>query len=414
MSTPLADLTSRRAFLKCLAATPFLAAAPFPFADLRQRSIPQSGGGEALIASARDAINVFDFEALARQKLPPAHWGYLATGVDDDATIKANREGFTRYEIRARRLVDVSKVDMSIRLFGATWATPIILAPVGSQRGFHPDGEVAVGRACRSKGHLFVLSTVGTASVEEVTAAAGGPIWFQLYPTNDWNVSRAMVKRAEAAGCPVLVLTVDLQGGSNRETLRRFERRDTRACTPCHPRGGGFAANNRRKPMFDGLDLSGVRSVTLSNMAWDYIQRLKDVTTMKVVVKGIVTREDAALAVARGADGVIVSNHGGRAEESGRSAIECLPEVVDAVAGRVPVLVDSGFRRGTDIFKALALGATAVCIGRPYCWGLASFGQEGVEAVLDILRRELQTVMRQAGTIAIAQIGRSHVIAPAR
>jgi isopentenyl diphosphate isomerase/L-lactate dehydrogenase-like FMN-dependent dehydrogenase len=243
-----------------------------------------------------------------------------------------------------------------------------------------------------------------------VTAAAGGPIWFQLYPTNDWNVSRAMVKRAEAAGCPVLVLTVDLQGGSNRETLRRYEKRDTRTCTPCHPRGGRFAENNRRKPMFDGLDLSRVRSVTLSDMTWDYIQRLKDVTTMKIAVKGIVTREDAELAVGRGADAVIVSNHGGRAEESGRAAIECLPDVVNAVAGRVPVLVDSGFRRGTDIFKALALGATAICIGRPYCWGLASFGQEGVETVLDILRRELQTVMRQAGTIAIGQITRACVV----
>lgn len=409
MSKPLADLAGRRAFLKFLAASPLLAAS-FPLTDLAQRPTQAGAGSSDLVASPKDAINVFDFEALARQKLPPAHWGYLATGVDDDATIKANREGFTRYEIRARRLIDVSKVDMSIRLFGATWAAPIVLAPVGSQRAFHPEGEAAVGRACKSKGHLFVLSTVGTTSVEEVTAAAGGPIWYQLYPTNDWNVSRAMVKRAEAAGCPVLVLTVDLQGGSNRETLRRYEARDTRTCTPCHPRGGTFAENNRRKPMFDGLDLSGVRSVTLSDMKWDYIQRLKDVTTMKVVVKGIVTREDAALAVERGADGIVVSNHGGRAEESGRSAIECLPEVVDAVAGRVPVLVDSGFRRGTDIFKALALGATAVCIGRPYCWGLASFGQEGVEAVLDILRRELQTVMRQAGTIAIGQITRACVL----
>jgi len=218
------------------------------------------------------------------------------------------------------------------------------------------------------------------------------------------------VKRVEAAGCPVLVLTVDLQGGSNRETVRRFERLDTAACTPCHTRDGGFAASVARKPMFDRLDLSNVRSVNAADMTWDYVQRLKSVTAMKVVVKGIVTGEDAAMAVRNGADGLIVSNHGGRAEESVRSAIECLPEVVEAVAGRIPVLVDSGFRRGTDIFKALALGAAAICIGRPYCWGLAAFGQAGVEAVLDVLRRELQIVMRQAGTTTIGQITRAHVI----
>jgi isopentenyl diphosphate isomerase/L-lactate dehydrogenase-like FMN-dependent dehydrogenase len=162
--------------------------------------------------------------------------------------------------------------------------------------------------------------------------------------------------------------------------------------------------------MFDRLDLSNVRSVNAADMTWDYVQRLKSVTAMKVVVKGIVTGEDAAMAVRNGADGLIVSNHGGRAEESVRSAIECLPEVVEAVAGRIPVLVDSGFRRGTDIFKALALGAAAICIGRPYCWGLAAFGQAGVEAVLDVLRRELQIVMRQAGTTTIGQITRAHVI----
>jgi isopentenyl diphosphate isomerase/L-lactate dehydrogenase-like FMN-dependent dehydrogenase len=365
-----------------------------------------------LIASARDALDVFDFEAVAQQKLSPAHWGYLVTGVDGEETLRANEAGFARFVLRVRRLVDVSAVDLSRSLFGTTWALPVALAPIGSHKAFHPEGELAVARAAHAKGTVFVLSTVGTASIEEVTRAMDGPgpVWFQLYPTNDWNVALALSRRAERAGCPVLVLTVDLQGGSNRLTSRRFERRDPRSCTPCHTRGVSFAENYRRRPMFEDLDLSGVRSTTPPDMTWDYITRLKNATSMKLVLKGLVTAEDARMAVERGVDGLIVSNHGGRAEESGRSAIESLPEVLDAVGGKLPVLIDGGFRRGVDVFKALALGATAVFIGRPYIWGLASFGQEGVEAVLDLLRRELQIAMRQAGTTALARITRAHII----
>jgi isopentenyl diphosphate isomerase/L-lactate dehydrogenase-like FMN-dependent dehydrogenase len=369
-----------------------------------------SAAGQDL-RSAADAIDVFDFEAAAERLLPPAHWGYLATGVDGDATLRANRDGFSRFLIRARRVIDVARVDQAVSLFGATWPTPIGLAPIGSQRAFHADGEMAVARAAKSRETLFVLSTTGTASIEEVTAAAGGPgrVWFQLYPTSEWTVGLAMTRRAERAGCPVLVLTVDLQGGGTRATQTRHQRRDTTDCTPCHP-GGGFADRVRRKPMFDGLDLSSVRGYHPAVLDWSFVKRLKDSTSMKLVLKGVVTREDAALAVEHGVDGLIVSNHGGRAEESGRGAIESLPEVVEAVAGRVPVLIDGGFRRGADIFKALALGANAVMIGRPYVWGLACFGQTGVEAVLDILRRELATAMRQAGTTAVSRITSASVM----
>lgn len=364
---------------------------------------------EDLISSPKDAMNVFDFEPVARHKLPPAHFGYIATGVDDDATLRANRGGFTRYQIRARRLVDVTNIDTSVQLFGVNWNTPIILAPAGSQRAFHPDGEVAVARAAQSKGHLQILSTVTTSSVEDVTAARGAPVWFQLYPTTEWNITRAMVKRAEAAGCPVLVLTVDQVGGTNRETLKRFEKQDKRQCSVCHDRSS-LQRSVQRKPMFDGLDLSAVQNLIPLNLTWDYVRHLRDATTMKLVIKGIVTREDAEIAVERGVDGIVVSNHGGRGEESGRSTIESLPEVLEGVAGRIPVLVDGGFRRGTDIFKALALGATSVCIARPYLWGLAAFGQEGVEVVLDILIRELQMVMRHAGTTSVGKITRAHVV----
>jgi isopentenyl diphosphate isomerase/L-lactate dehydrogenase-like FMN-dependent dehydrogenase len=215
-----------------------------------------------------------------------------------------------------------------------------------------------------------------------------------------------MVKRAEAAGCPALLWTVDLLGGSNRETFRRAQPREgVRAplCKNCH--------EGLQKPMYAGLAAqTGGEGGGTTVFTWDDIKRLKDATPMKLFVKGIQTREDAELAIARGVDGIVVSNHGGRAAASGRSTIESLPEVAAGVAGRIPIILDSGVRRGTDIFKALALGATAVGIGRPYVWGLAAFGQEGVEAVLEILRRELQMVMRQTGATSIAKITRASLV----
>jgi isopentenyl diphosphate isomerase/L-lactate dehydrogenase-like FMN-dependent dehydrogenase len=365
---------------------------------------------EDLITSADKALDVFDFERLARERLPPAHFGYLATGVDGDATLHANRTGIANYGLRVRRMIDLSKIDMSVNLFGTTWDSPIVLDPVGSQRAFHADGEVATARAARSRKHLQILSTVSSTSVEDVTAARGAPIWYQLYPTDHWPVTQALVRRAEAVGCPVLVLTVDLQGGSNRLTLARAIPRDSRDCTTCHTTDrtqlSGFITG---KPMFTGLDISAVTSLEPIDMTWDYLKRLREIWPRKLVIKGIVTREDAELAVRHGVDGLIVSNHGGRAEDSGRASIDSLVEVVAGVQGRMPVIVDGGFRRGTDIFKALALGADAVAVGRPYIWGLASFGQEGVEKVLDILRAELLIAMRQAGTRSIAEINSSFV-----
>jgi isopentenyl diphosphate isomerase/L-lactate dehydrogenase-like FMN-dependent dehydrogenase len=366
--------------------------------------------GEDLISTPEQALNVMEFEAIARKKLPPAHFGYLATGVDDDTTLRANHEGFSKYQIRVRRLRDVQKIETSVSLFGKVWDSPIALAPVGSQKAFHPEGEVAVARAARAKAHLQILSTMTSSSVEAVNEAMGAPVWYQLYPTNDWNVARGLTKRAEAAGCPVLVFTVDLQGGTNRETFMKSRRVDSRDCLVCHVGGLTYNPTIRRRPMFQGLDLSRVVTQYPPDMTWEIIKRLRDTTPMKLVIKGIVTREDAQLAVEHGADGVIVSNHGGRGEESNRSTIECLPEVVEGVAGKIPVLVDGGFRRGTDIFKALALGAKAVCIGRPYVWGLAAFGQSGVEAVLGILRRELQLIMRQAGTASVEQITQAYLV----
>ncbi len=365
---------------------------------------------DELITSPEQALDVFDFERLARSKLPPAHFGYLATGVDGDATLRANEAGFSRYGLRVRRLVGVGQVDMGVKLFDRSWPSPIVIDPVGSQRAFHPEGELGTAKAAASRQALQVLSTVSSTSVEDVNAARGEPVWFQLYPTDQWAVTEALVRRAEAAGCPALALTVDLAGGTNRVSLSRAMRHDTRDCNACHTTSRQVSGNIVGKPMFQGLDTSSVTGISPADMDWAFFDRLRSLWKRKLLIKGIVTREDAELAVEHGADGLFCSNHGGRGEDSGLGAIESLPEVVAGARGRVPVIVDGGIRRGSDIFKALALGANAVAIGRPYIWGLASFGQAGVERVIDLLRAELATNMRQAGTASIRAIDRSYVL----
>lgn len=427
---------SRRQFLAFLAASPLLAAAGCDNSTIKRIADAKPGGDGALtlaqqlaqqgsahvapqssvIHSATEALSVFDFEPVAKERIPVAHWGYLATGTDDDGTIRANREGFERWALRPRRLMDVSHIDAGVTLFGAHYPTPIVINPVGSQKAFHAEGEIAVARAARARNHLQVLSTVATTSIEDVIAARGGPVWFQLYHQADWAITRQMVQRAERAGAPAIVFTVDLLGGSNRETMMREARRDTRTCTSCHLGGAPLPGvsgrvddrDNRRKP-----NLVGYPAVApipeVGTPTWEFIDRLKNATQMKVLIKGIVTRDDAALAVARGVDGLFVSNHGGRAENSLRATITSLPEVIQGTAGKIPVICDGGFRRGTDIFKAMALGATSIGIGRPYIWGLGAFGQEGVETVLAILRKEFEVVMKQSGTTNIAAITRKHI-----
>jgi isopentenyl diphosphate isomerase/L-lactate dehydrogenase-like FMN-dependent dehydrogenase len=401
---------SRRRFLQYLAASPLLASggvaayaaeAPSPekYAD---PMIWAPFNPQDLIASPKDAINVFDFEPVARNTVPPAHFGYMASGIDSETTLRANRDAFAKYYLRPRRLIDVSRPDTSVELYGVKWETPIILAPVGGNKFFHETGEIGVTLAAKARNHLTILSTVSSMSVEEVIKAREGPVWFQLYATPSFDIAKALVKRAEAAGCPVLAITVDRLAGRNQETLFRLRRTDTRECSACHV--PGLQGRLSHRPNFDGIDVSGLKAQESSNLTWDTVRRLKDATRMKVLVKGILTAEDAKLCVDNGMDGLIVSNHGGRGEDNGRGALDCLPEVVDAVGSRIPVLVDGGFRRGTDIVKALALGAQAICIGRPYLWGLGAFGQAGVERVLELLRTELQTAMQQCGAPSVKDI----------
>jgi len=402
------QITSRRRFLEFMASSPLLAwggasaVAQTPSAPLKL-SDPMTWAPrdlENLIATPMDAIDVFDFEPVMRKNVPPAHFGYMATGVDDEVTLRANREGFQKFQLRPRRLIDVTNIDTSTEILGAKYASPIFVCPTSSNGAFHPDGDVAVAKAAKVGNHLQVLSSLATTSIEDASAARGAPIWFQLYASPKWEIAEAFVKRAERSGCLAIVVTLDNLGGRKETTYLRMRSRDTRDCSSCHTPGWGYVA---RKPNYSGLDLSAVTSVLATNMTWDFIKRLRDAVRIKIVLKGILAHEDAKLAADNGIDAIIVSNHGGRGEDSGRSTIDALPEIIEA-AGNMPVLVDSGFRRGTDIVKALAMGAKGVGIGRPLLWGLGAFGQPGVERVLEILRTETRIAMRQVGAPSIKDL----------
>ncbi len=405
----------RRDFLRWLAASPVLAslgglAALEPI--LAQEPWPPARRQlEELVERAQDALDVFDLQRVAEATVPPAHYGYIMTGVDGESTYRHNREALERLRLRARRLVDVSRLDTSVTLFGRRWPTPIVVAPCGSQSAFHPDGELGTARAAAALDHLQVLSTVSSTAVEEVNQARGEPVWYQLYLApvgpGSWEGATALIRRSVNAGCPTLVYTVDLQGGSNRLTGERWARLDDRDCASCH-RPGGEASPV--KPMLRGLP-SGAPDPGLGrSTTWETLPRLRDVTDQNFVVKGIMTGEDAELSVQYGVDAIWVSNHGGRSEGAGRATIDALPEIAQAVGGRIPIIIESGFRRGSDIVKGLALGATAVAVGRPYLWGLGAFGQEGVERALSILTRELEITMRAIGAPAVGSLGPETVV----
>jgi 4-hydroxymandelate oxidase len=356
-----------------------------------------------LIKSPKEAINVFDFEPVMRQNVPPAHFGYMASGIDDEVTLRANREGFLKFQLRPRRLVDVSKVDMSTNILGTKYSSPIIIAPTGGHKAYNLDGEEGVAKAAKAGDHLMILSTQTSTAVEDVIKARGAPIWMQLYATNKFEVAAHHIKRAENAGCTGLAVTVDRSGGRNQETLFRLRRTDNRQCNECHDRTS-LAADQGNKPMYEGVDLTGLRNIQSSAMTWDYLKRLRDTTKMKVVIKGLLAWEDAKMAADAGYDAIIVSNHGARSEDSGRGTIDALPEIVEAVNGRMPILIDSGFRRGTDICKALCMGATGVAVGRPYLWALGAFGEQGVDRALELLRIELFGIMQQVGAPSIKHL----------
>ena len=398
-------LRARREFLKFLLASPYVAALGGAGAFLGRTATAQSPSNASdVIATPADALTVLDFEEAARRKVQPGHWAYMASGVDEDGTLRANREAFKHVQLRPRRLHDPAKVDMHVDLFGTVYASPIYLCPTGGERSFHAEGELAVARAAKARNTLQVLSTAASTGIEDVNQALGRPVWYQVYAPNTWEANEALMKRVDAAGSTVIALTVDNITGRNSETYLRTRPKDLTQCNSCHPSGPGSGP----RPMTANLP----RGTTRVAIDWSFVDRLRKQWKGKFIVKGIDTREDARMAVDHGLDAIMVSNHGGRATETLRATLEALPEVVAEVGGRIPVFVDGGFRRGTDVFKALALGAKGVGIGRPFLWGLGAFGQAGVDRVLEILQGELKMAMGNCGTEKVSDITRTFVATP--
>jgi 4-hydroxymandelate oxidase len=418
--TPSKKLSERRAFLTFLAASPVLAYAGFSSRwvdEVLAAPLPQQN--EFVIKSVKEALNVFDFDAAARVKLTPAHYTFITDGSFNNETLRANREGFDKYEVRLRRLIGITTVDQSVKLFGKTWESPIFFSPVGRMSAYYPDGAVVLARAAKATRTLQILSgsavvLIDPTGIENVVAARGEPVWLAGLGS---TLDEKAIRRFESTGCPVLVWTID-DGGANtigakslqRAGVRDLEREADDRCVGCHSNLPKISRISPSTPMDVLGSIGSLQGETSVKLNWDDVKRVRNMTRMKLVLKGIVAGEDAALAVKHGVDGIIVSNHGGHEDASGRGTIECLPEIVSAVGGKIPVLIDSGFRGGADIYKALALGATAVGVGRPHIWGLAAFGQEGVETVIAILRRELQAIMAQTGAATLAQIRRDSLI----
>jgi 4-hydroxymandelate oxidase len=347
-----------------------------------------------------------ELEAAAKDKLSAIAWDYYAGGADDEITLRANVAAYRRLALHYRVLVDVAVRDLATSVLGDAVDLPVLIAPTAFHRLAHPDGELAAVRAAGAAGTVFVLSTLSNTAVEAVVAAATGPVWFQLYVYRDRGATEALIRRVEAAGCKKLVLTVDapLIGRRERDVRNRFTLPEGLRLENLH---AGFdtlpaAAED------SGLS-SYVAQLLDAGLAWDDLAWLREVTTLPIVVKGIVRPDDATRAVAAGAAGIIVSNHGGRQLDGAPATIDVLPAIVDAVGGAIEVLLDGGIRRGTDVIKALALGARGVLIGRPVLWGLATAGEAGVRQALEILRREIDLGMALCGCPTIATITRDLV-----
>ncbi len=342
-----------------------------------------------------DPVNVLEYEALARARMNPSAWDYYAGGSDDEVTLRECRAAFTRIRLRPRVLVDVSRVAVATSVLGTPVSMPILVAPTALHGLAHPqEGECATARGTGTAGTIMTVSTSSSRDLEDIAAAATGPLWFQLYIWT-WPQAESLVQRAEAAGCKAIVLTVDLPKMGNREKDRRNE-----------------------LDLFYGpimrtaYELAEEVVPIVDTLTWDVLDWLRERTSLPIVVKGILTAEDAAIAVERGVAGIIVSNHGGRQLDSAIPSIEALPEVVEAVGGRCEIYLDGGIRRGTDVLKALALGARAVLVGRPILWGLAARGEEGVRHVLALLHDELELSMALAGCPKLDSISRALVKLP--
>ncbi len=357
-----------------------------------------------------EPLNVFELEAIARERLSPEAYDYYAGGAHDEVTLRENRAAYDRVSIAYRVLVDVSRRDLTTSVLGQPVAMPVLVAPTAFHRLATPEGELATARAAGAAGTAMILSTLSTTRIEDVVGAASGPVWFQLYVYRDRGATEGLVRRAEAAGCQALVLTVDapLLGRRERDVRNRFRLPPGLAVANLLPEGYG-----EMPPAAADSGLAAyVASFLDPALTWRDVAWLRSITELPVLVKGIVRPDDALRAAEAGAAGVVVSNHGGRQLDTSPATLDVLPEIVDALAAqghRIEVLMDGGVRRGTDILKALALGARAVLVGRPVLWGLAADGEAGAASVLRLLRDELDLAMALAGAPTIAEITRDLV-----
>jgi isopentenyl diphosphate isomerase/L-lactate dehydrogenase-like FMN-dependent dehydrogenase len=371
---------------------------------VKSEPIPDGPSGQS-VSPAR--VGVEDFEAGARQILSQMVFEYYAGAAGDEWTLRENRRAFERWAFRPRVLVDVAEVDLSSTVLGQPIPFPIGLAPTAFQRLAHPEGEMATARAAASLGALVILSTISTTTIEDM-ASTGVHRWFQLYVMRDHELTAGLVKRAHAAGYGAIVVTVDTPrlGRRHRDERNRFT-------LPT-----GMTMVNLEMPLDADGPAGAEPGSSLAHffagehdhsLTWDDIAWLRALSPLPLVLKGILTAEDARLAVEAGVDGIIVSNHGGRQLDGAPATLDALPEVAEAVGGRIDVLMDGGIRRGSDVLKALALGARAVLIGRPYLWGLAVDGEQGVRSVISMLRDELTLAMQLVGRTKVSDLDRSLV-----
>jgi len=356
-------------------------------------------------------LTVDEYEQLARERMERTAYDYYAGAAGDEQTLADNRRAFDRLKLRPRVLVDVSAIDMRATVVGHAIDLPVMLAPTAFNRLADEHGELAAARAAGAAGTLMIASTLSTCSLEEIAAAATGPLWFQLYVYKDRGMTEELVARAEASAYKALVLTVDtpLLGRRFRDVRNQF----------VLPEGISMqnfalaatqAARWGRHSSFSAY----VHDLFDPTLSWEAVEWLRSRTKLPIILKGIMTAEDAGLAVQAGVNGIVVSNHGGRQLDGAAATIDVLPEITDTIDGRIDVLLDGGIRRGSDVLKALAFGARAVLIGRPYLWALAANGEQGVRDVLALLRDELRLAMALAGRPTIASIDRSliHRVTP--
>lgn len=381
------------------------------------------------VAAHERLVSVHDVHAAARRRLPRMIADFVDGGADDEVTTRNNVADFASVALNARMLVDVSSLDISTTVVGQRLELPVVLSPVGLVGLAHPEGELAAARAAGAAGTVFTISTASTYSIEDIAAVATGPLWFQLYLWRSRSTVESLVERSQAAGCTALVLTVDTPALGNRErdlrngmsipprvTVRNAldvarHPRWVRGLVQGPPMGfGNLARESASRDVVSHSEF--INRETDPSVTWDNLRWLRDNISVPLLVKGIVTPEDARRAVDAGADAVVVSNHGGRQLDSLPSAVSRCARIADAVSGQADVMLDGGVRRGTDVVKAVALGASAVMMGRPWAWGLAVGGEAGVRHVLGILERETRRALTLVGVSSLAELDRSVVEIP--